>query len=72
MRARLPRMRLTDTSSAFAVKKFADEVVAPRVEEMDENEKMDPAIIKGLFEQGVRLAAWSLRLRDALTTRECS
>lgn len=22
--------------------------------EMDENEKMDPAIIKGLFEQGVR------------------
>ncbi|GJN89767.1 hypothetical protein Rhopal_002756-T1 [Rhodotorula paludigena] len=35
------------------VKKFADEVVAPRVEEMDENEKMDPAIIKGLFEQGL-------------------
>lgn len=39
----------------LAVKKFADDVVAPRVEEMDENEKMDPAIIKGLFDQGVRL-----------------
>ncbi|BGP39082.1 hypothetical protein JCM10450v2_003034 [Rhodotorula kratochvilovae] len=35
------------------VKKFANEVVAPRVEEMDENEKMDPAIIKGLFDQGL-------------------
>jgi len=37
-----------------AVKKFSEEVVAPRVYDMDENEKMDPAIIKGLFEQGVR------------------
>ncbi|GAA6037828.1 hypothetical protein JCM8097_005059 [Rhodosporidiobolus ruineniae] len=36
-----------------AVKKFSDEVVAPRVEAMDEAEKMDPAIIKGLFEQGL-------------------
>ncbi|GAA5822095.1 hypothetical protein JCM11251_004856 [Rhodosporidiobolus azoricus] len=36
-----------------AVKKFADEVVVPRVEEMDENEKMDPAVIKALFEQGL-------------------
>ncbi|GAA5923583.1 hypothetical protein JCM3775_000438 [Rhodotorula graminis] len=36
-----------------AVKKFSEEVVAPRVYEMDENEKMDPAIIKGLFEQGL-------------------
>ncbi|BGO90709.1 hypothetical protein NBRC10512_000649 [Rhodotorula toruloides] len=35
------------------VKKFADEVVAPKVIEMDENEKMDPEIIKGLFEQGL-------------------
>ncbi|GAA5865452.1 hypothetical protein JCM3774_005642 [Rhodotorula dairenensis] len=35
------------------VKKFSDEVVAPKVAEMDENEKMDPAIIKGLFEQGL-------------------
>lgn len=43
-----------------AVKKFADEVVAPKVIEMDENEKMDPEIIKGLFEQGVRAPVQSL------------
>ncbi|KAJ3338456.1 hypothetical protein HDU93_009472 [Gonapodya sp. JEL0774] len=32
--------------------RFAREVVAPKVSEMDENEKMDPAIIKGLFDNG--------------------
>lgn len=42
--------------SPAVVKKFSDEVVAPKVAEMDENEKMDPAIIKGLFEQGVSRA----------------
>lgn len=36
-----------------AVKRFAEDVVQPKVEEMDENEKMDPEIIKGLFEQGL-------------------
>ncbi|EPQ25650.1 uncharacterized protein PFL1_06787 [Pseudozyma flocculosa PF-1] len=36
-----------------AVKRFAEDVVAPRVQEMDEAEKMDPEIIKGLFEQGL-------------------
>jgi hypothetical protein len=36
-----------------AVRRFATEVVEPKVREMDENEKMDPAIIKGLFEQGL-------------------
>ena len=35
------------------VQRFATDVVAPKVREMDENEQMDPAIIKGLFEQGV-------------------
>ena len=35
------------------VKRFAEDVVAPKVREMDENENMDPAIIQGLFEQGV-------------------
>ncbi|GAA5869809.1 hypothetical protein JCM1840_007642 [Sporobolomyces johnsonii] len=35
------------------VRKFAEDVVGPKVEEMDENEKMDPAIIKGLFDQGL-------------------
>lgn len=36
-----------------AVRKFAEEVVQPKVEAMDENEKMDPEVIKGLFEQGL-------------------
>jgi len=40
---------------AMAVRRFANDVVAPKVREMDENEMMDPVIIKGLFEQGVRL-----------------
>ncbi|KEP55718.1 putative acyl-CoA dehydrogenase short-branched chain [Rhizoctonia solani 123E] len=35
------------------VSRFAREVVAPKVREMDEAEKMDPAIIKGLFENGL-------------------
>ncbi|KAJ3747170.1 acyl-CoA dehydrogenase/oxidase [Lentinula detonsa] len=35
------------------VQRFANEVVKPRVREMDENERMDPEIIKGLFEQGL-------------------
>lgn len=35
------------------VRRFAENEVKPRVEAMDEAEKMDPAIIKGLFEQGL-------------------
>lgn len=35
------------------VQRFANNVVKPKVREMDENEQMDPQIIKGLFEQGV-------------------
>lgn len=38
----------------MTVRRFANDVVAPKVREMDENEMMDPKIIKGLFEQGVR------------------
>lgn len=38
---------------SFLVQRFAEDVVAPRVEQMDEAEKMDSAIIKGLFEQGL-------------------
>lgn len=37
----------------MVVRKFAEEVVEPKSREMDENEKMDPSIIKGLFDQGV-------------------
>ncbi|KAH9039317.1 acyl-CoA oxidase [Lactarius pseudohatsudake] len=36
-----------------SVRRFAQDVVGPKVREMDENEGMDPAIIKGLFEQGL-------------------
>lgn len=44
-------VRLPDLS--MAVKRFAVDVVGPKVREMDENESMDPEIIKGLFDQGV-------------------
>lgn len=37
----------------MVVRKFAEEVVGPKVEAMDEAEKMDPSVIKALFEQGV-------------------
>ncbi|KAI9502662.1 hypothetical protein GGI25_003517 [Coemansia spiralis] len=35
------------------VSRFAVDVVQPKVSEMDEAEKMDPAIIKGLFDNGL-------------------
>ena len=53
-----------------AVRRFANDVVAPKVREMDENEMMDPEVIKGLFEQGVRLIF--LRRYRGLSRRECS
>ncbi|KAL0084772.1 acyl-CoA dehydrogenase/oxidase [Phycomyces blakesleeanus] len=36
-----------------SVARFAQDVVKPKVAIMDETEKMDPEIIKGLFEQGL-------------------
>ena len=36
-----------------AVSKFANDVVLPQVREMDEAEKMNPAIVEQLFEQGL-------------------
>ncbi|TFY66880.1 hypothetical protein EVG20_g4218 [Dentipellis fragilis] len=36
-----------------SVQRLAQDVVAPRVRDMDENEQMDPVIIKTLFEQGL-------------------
>ncbi|KAJ7935398.1 acyl-CoA oxidase [Mycena leptocephala] len=42
-----------ETMLREAVRRFATDVVGPKVREMDENEQMDPAIIKGLFEQGL-------------------
>lgn len=38
------------------VERFATDVVAPKVREMDETENMDPSVIQGLFEQGVSLS----------------
>lgn len=35
------------------VAKFAQEVVAPKVKEMDEAQKMDPALIKAMFDNGL-------------------
>ncbi|KAF9458007.1 acyl-CoA dehydrogenase/oxidase [Collybia nuda] len=36
-----------------AVRRFATDVVGPKVRDMDENESMDPAVIQGLFDQGL-------------------
>lgn len=38
---------------AEAVSKFAQDVIGPRVREMDENEMMDPEVVEQLFEQGL-------------------
>ena len=38
---------------AEQVSKFASEMIAPRVREMDEKEQMDPEIIEQCFEQGL-------------------
>lgn len=43
-----------NSAEGCTVKRFAQDVVEPKVREMDENEAMDPSIIKGLFDQGVR------------------
>ncbi|KAG1814930.1 acyl-CoA dehydrogenase/oxidase, partial [Suillus variegatus] len=42
-----------DSDHICLVKRFAVDVVGPKVREMDEKESMDPTIIQGLFEQGV-------------------
>lgn len=38
---------------ADSVSKFAQEVIAPRVRDMDEAEAMDPEVIEKCFEQGL-------------------
>ncbi|RDI77818.1 hypothetical protein Vi05172_g12213 [Venturia inaequalis] len=43
----------TESMMAEAVSKFATEVILPKSREMDEAEKMDPAIVEQLFEQGL-------------------
>jgi alkylation response protein AidB-like acyl-CoA dehydrogenase len=50
-----PLTRLSEDESMFVkeVEKFTATVVKPRVHEMDESEKMDKAVIDGLFEMGL-------------------
>jgi alkylation response protein AidB-like acyl-CoA dehydrogenase len=50
-----PIFHLTETEAAMAetVSKFANDVILPKVRDMDEAEKMDPAIVEQLFEQGL-------------------
>jgi hypothetical protein len=45
------------------VRRFVKEEVEPLVREMDENESMDPKVIKGLFEQGVGIHSIARDLR---------
>lgn len=49
----ITHMSETEAMMAESVSKFAQEVMLPKVREMDENEKMDPALIEQLFEQGL-------------------
>src|ERR1700759_4844787 len=42
-----------EAAMADSVSKFANDVIAPKVREMDENEAMDPTVVEQLFEQGL-------------------
>ncbi|KAL2760109.1 hypothetical protein ACRALDRAFT_1073887 [Sodiomyces alcalophilus JCM 7366] len=42
-----------ETAMAETVSKFANDVIGPKVREMDEAEMMDPAVVEQLFEQGL-------------------
>ena len=42
-----------ETLMADSVSKFANEVIAPKVRDMDEKEAMDSAVVEQLFEQGL-------------------
>ena len=50
-----PIMHMSETEAMMAesVSKFAQEVMLPKVREMDEAERMDPALVEQLFEQGL-------------------
>ncbi|KAH0443808.1 acyl-CoA dehydrogenase [Colletotrichum camelliae] len=50
-----PITHLSEVEAAMAetVSKFANDVIAPKVREMDEAENMDPTIVEQLFEQGL-------------------
>ncbi|KAH7369259.1 acyl-CoA dehydrogenase [Plectosphaerella cucumerina] len=50
-----PITHLSELEAAMAetVSKFANDVIAPKVRDMDEAEAMDPAVVEQLFEQGL-------------------
>lgn len=54
------------TFGTVTVRRFATDVVGPKVREMDENEQMDPSIVNGLFEQGV--SSQLMHIRSNLCT----
>merc|ERR1711977_447810 len=49
----ITHMSEIETAMADSVSKFANDVIAPKVREMDENEAMDPSVVEQLFEQGL-------------------
>lgn len=49
----ITHMSEIEGAMAESVSKFANDVIAPKVREMDEAESMDPAIVEQLFEQGL-------------------
>ncbi|MCJ1473922.1 hypothetical protein MMC13_002578 [Lambiella insularis] len=49
----ISHMSETETMMAESVSKFAQDVMLPKVREMDEAEQMDPALVEQLFEQGL-------------------
>lgn len=49
----ITHMSETEMLMADSVSKFANDIILPKVREMDEAEKMDPEIIEKCFEQGL-------------------
>lgn len=49
----ITHMSETETMMAESVNKFANDVILPKVREMDEKEMMDPSVVEQLFEQGL-------------------
>ncbi|KAH8795094.1 acyl-CoA dehydrogenase-like protein [Hyaloscypha sp. PMI_1271] len=49
----ITHMSEIEVAMADSVSKFANDVIAPKVREMDEKEAMDPSIVEQLFEQGL-------------------
>lgn len=49
----ITHMSETEAMMGESVSKFAQDVILPKVREMDEAEAMDPALIEQLFEQGL-------------------